>query len=73
MSDSQKLEVIVDFHPSGRYTLKEGKAGKYSDCKEIGLWGSEDKSEFYRAVALRLASYAASGIEFVYKDTNYDR
>lgn len=70
---NKKLEVIVDWHESGRYTLKEGTGGKYKDCVMDGLFGNVDKGDFYRAVAKRLGELAASDIAFEYVDCSYDK
>ncbi|HEM7843232.1 hypothetical protein WK80_16170 [Burkholderia multivorans] len=72
-SAHEPLHLQVDWHPSGRYTLKEGKPGRWSDCREAGLFANDDKGEFYRAVAKRLAGLANEGVSFVFNDVTYDR
>lgn len=72
MSTSDKLEVKVDWHETGRYTLKEGKNGRYADCVEMDLFGNMDKGSFFRAVAKRLSDHASNGVAFEYIDCTYD-
>ncbi|MBV9396031.1 MAG: hypothetical protein JOZ84_16655 [Methylobacteriaceae bacterium] len=49
---SQSVELRVDWHPSGRYTLTRrdyGKRAKY-DVRERGLRGNMDEVDFVRAL-----------------------
>lgn len=69
----ESLHLQVDWHPSGRYTLKEGTPGRWSDCRDpSALFANDDKGEFYRAVAKRLAQLASKGVPFVFNDVTYD-
>lgn len=47
------LELVVDWHPSGRRTLKKREAGttRYSDVKTEPLFGNLDDKTFYEALS----------------------
>jgi hypothetical protein len=68
MAKSKTIELKVDFHPSGRYTLKarEGAQDAFTDLKGQ-LSRNRDKGEFYRAVAREIARRA--GKRIAYSDT----
>ncbi|WP_243375460.1 hypothetical protein [Geotalea sp. SG265] len=73
MSDTKRIEVKVDYHESGRRTLKERAEGEivWTDVKTDGLLGNTDSASFYRSVATRLANFAATGVLVVrYIDTD---
>ena len=62
--DSEKIvEMQVDHHLSGRYTLKERSPGTviWTDVNESVLLGNTDPGIFYRAVAKRMASHSSQG------------
>ncbi|NOU01915.1 MAG: hypothetical protein HOO95_10140 [Gallionella sp.] len=71
MSTSQQIEVQVDYHPSGRLTLKERNVGEtWADVKAQGLFGNSDPASFYQQVAKRLAKHAQTNVTVSsYKDT----
>ncbi|MFL9936449.1 hypothetical protein P0D88_47430 [Paraburkholderia sp. RL18-103-BIB-C] len=76
--ETERLESVlhlqVDWHETGRFTLKEGRPGRWSDCLDtMALVANDDKGEFYRAVAIRLARLATQGVPFVFNDVTYDR
>jgi hypothetical protein len=64
MSDKKSIDVQIDYHQSGRLTLKEKQQGenKWVDVKESGLLANSNAASFYQKVASRLATYAQSGI-----------
>jgi hypothetical protein len=71
MAKSKTVELRVDFHPSGSYTLKarEGAQSAFTDLKGP-LSCNHDKGEFYRAVAREIARRA--GKRIAYSDTTAD-
>jgi len=72
MSSSIQIEMQVDHHTSGRFTLKERTLGTtmWTDVNETDLFGNMDTASFYRAVAKRMAQHSAGGIVVVeYVDT----
>jgi hypothetical protein len=68
-----KIELVVDWHPSGRRTLKEREAGThmYRDLKGP-LFANLDTAAFYRAVAMEIASRQLAGQHVTYIDTSAD-
>lgn len=69
---ANEIEVQVDYHASGRFTLKEKPVGTamWSDVKTDGLLGNTVPVAFYRVVAKRLAAHATNGVVVVtYKAT----
>lgn len=72
MASLTRIEMQVDHHPSGRFTLKERKPGEvmWKDVKEVSpLFENTDPASFYRAVAQRMASYSADDIKITsYRD-----
>ena len=72
MSSSQQIEVQIDYHQSGRLTLKERNVGEttWADVKAQGLFGNSDAASFYQQVARRLANHAQTNVTVSsYKDT----
>lgn len=72
MESEKQIEMQVDYHPSGRYTLKERSPGTvmWIDVNELGLYGNTDQVSFYREVAKRMASHSGQGVVVVsYVDT----
>lgn len=72
MNRTVEIEMQVDHHPSGRYTLKERPVGSntWTDLKETPFLTTDNALAFYRAVASRLASYSFEGIRVAsYRDT----
>ncbi len=72
MEPANQIEMQVDHHSSGRYTLKERSPGTvmWTDVNESGLLGNTDAVSFYRAVAKRMASHSGQGAVVVsYVDT----
>ncbi|MFC1337318.1 MAG: hypothetical protein G8D89_20915 [gamma proteobacterium symbiont of Clathrolucina costata] len=65
-----KVELKVNKHPSGRYTLTEKTESENMphDCKG-DLLGNLDAGSFYRAVANKLYELSRSGDLVVYIDT----
>jgi hypothetical protein len=70
-----KVELKVDYHPSGNRTLKQRNEGQtmWVDLQEPkGLLANSDKGVFYRQVAKHLGDLAAVGHEVSYSDTAAD-
>jgi len=62
MESAKQIEMQVDRHSSGRFTLKERRPGmSWTDVNEPNLFGNADPVSFYRAVAMRMASHSAQG------------
>ena len=62
----------VDYHPSGRLTLKERNVGEtiWTDVTAELLHGNSDAASFYQQVASRLANHAQTNVTVSsYKDT----
>ena len=60
------IELQIDHHPSGRYTLKESRdgSGAFRDCvKEDNLFGCEKKGDFLEAVYRKVKALLDSGWE----------
>ncbi len=70
---AENVELKVDYHPSGRRTLKEKLAGQsmYKDLRGP-LFANTDKAQFYRAVANEIAERQAAGQHVTFKDTALD-
>ena len=68
-----RIELVVDWHPSGRRTLKEREAGRgmYRDLAG-SLFANFDAGIFYRAVADEIASRHMAGQTVIYRDTSPD-
>jgi hypothetical protein len=68
-----QISFKVDYHPTGRRTLK--KRGQddtlYSDCAGP-LLSNSDAGSFYRAVAAVLHKHHTAGDEVEYEDTYLD-
>lgn len=62
------VEFTVYRHESGRHTLTERSDSVTKDPPVGPLFANNDKGEFYRAVARRLASAAEAGLRFTYRD-----
>jgi hypothetical protein len=73
MAKSKTVELKVDFHPSGNYTLKarQGAKGAFTDLRGA-FFCNDDKGEFYRAVAREIARLAADGKRIICTDTEAD-
>lgn len=70
MTSNNRIELKVEYHPSGRYTLTERSGGNVKeDCKGP-LFSNDDKGEFYKAVANKIADLASQGVDIDYKDSN---
>ncbi len=68
----QRIELVVDYHPSGRRTLKEREgSGRYRDLAG-DLFGNENPASFYRAVAQLLAERQQAGQHVIFRDTKSD-
>ena len=70
---AETVELKVDFHSSGNYTLKarQGAKSAFTDL-EGALFCNDDKGEFYRAVAREIVRLAADGKRIKYSDTEAD-
>lgn len=58
------IELQIDHHPSGRYTLKmrEDGDGMFQDCRdEHKLFGNLEKGDFLEAVYRRIKALLDSG------------
>jgi hypothetical protein len=65
----KQIEFQIDWHPSGRRTLKERQPGTpWDDVMVQGLWGNDDPASFYQAVAIRMATNSRNGVQI----TNYE-
>jgi hypothetical protein len=75
MNEKRSIEVQVDYHPSGRLTLKERRPGEmWSDVREEGLFGNLDAASFYQKVAKRISEHAKIGVVVSnYTDTGPNR
>ena len=64
-----QIELNVNKHPSGRYTLTERKQMDIvpMDC-EGDLFGNMDAGSFYKAVAAKLHMLHQDGHEVIYND-----
>ncbi len=73
MAKSKIVELRVDFHPSGSYTLKarQGKKGAFTDL-EGALFCNDDKGEFYRAALREFARFTVEGKQVTFSDTEAD-
>lgn len=65
------IEYRVDYHPSGKRTLKWRKEGEqmFTDCQG-DLFANNDQASFYRAVAKVLGDGGNKGETFTYRDTS---
>lgn len=70
LGSPRKIELVVDWHPSQRWTLKEREEGKgmYRDL-DGDLFANNDKASFYRAVAKELNDRQQGGQTVLFKDT----
>lgn len=59
------IELKVDFHPSGRRTLKERPVGGIWQDGPGELFGNMDRSAFYRAVCERISDLLTQGKQVV--------
>lgn len=68
-----QISFVVDYHPTGRRTLKMRSQNEmlYRDCKG-DLLGNDDAGQFYRAVAALLHKHHVAGDEVDYVDTKLD-
>lgn len=64
MVSQRHIELQVDWHPSGNFTLKERNIGDllWTDVSGKDFFCNSDEGSFYRAVARRLTDYASKGI-----------
>ena len=61
---SNTIELQIDHHPSGRYTLKvkAGDSKTFQDClNEDKLFGCEEKSDFLEAVYRKIKALLDDG------------
>jgi len=75
MAKSKTVELKVDFHASGSYTLKarQGAKGTFTDPDpDSALFNNHDKGEFDRAVDREIARRRAEGWQIIYNDTEAD-
>lgn len=66
-----QIQLKVDHHPAGRYTLKQREQGEmlFSDVREPPeLFANDNMGPFYKAVAARLFKLYAEGHEVTYED-----
>lgn len=67
----RRIELVVDHHPSDRFTLKEREEGHgmYRDLTGA-LMGNGDRAAFYRAVAHEIGKRVAAGQHVTFKDVD---
>jgi hypothetical protein len=69
MSDEKELiELMVQTHPSGRWTLAGRQGPGIFEELHGELRGNDDALAFYRAVAVYLGKLGAAGARFTYRD-----
>ena len=63
MSATNQIELKIDHHPSGRYTLKrrEEAKGMFHDYVEAGLCAQSNPEVFLKAFYVKLQTLFASG------------
>jgi len=70
---AKKIELKVNYHVSGRYTLSYRTAdGMYTDFKDDGLLSSDDQGRFYRSLVKKVVELASSGYSVSFIDTSDD-
>lgn len=64
---SPMVELRVEHHPSGNYTLTRRVSGQRmrQDVKRYALWTNSDKAEFYRAVYGEVKNHLDRGSKVV--------
>lgn len=66
-----KIELTVDFHPSGNRTLKfKGRLHPLPIDFGGPLLINNDQSSFYRAVAQKIADLSQQGLTVTYNDSS---
>ncbi|GGZ00618.1 hypothetical protein ACFFTM_09570 [Pseudoduganella plicata] len=68
-----QIQLKVDYHPSGRRTLKKRTQNEmmFTDCSGP-LLSNSDVGSFYRAVAAVLYKHHTAGDTVEYDDTHLD-
>lgn len=68
-----QIQLKVDYHPTGRRTLKKRTHDQvtFSDCSGP-LLSNADAGSFYRAVAAVLYKHHTTGDTVEYEDTHLD-
>ena len=64
MVASNHVELQIEHHPSGNYTLqrREGDERSFHDYREAGLWAESNPEVFFKAFYIKLQSLMASGV-----------
>jgi hypothetical protein len=62
------IELKVETHPSGRWTLVARQGPGMFEQLEGDLRGNNDAASFYREVARRMAVLSEAGVRFTYRD-----
>lgn len=69
MTDGTRpIELKVETHPSGRWTLTGRQGGMIFEQLDGELLANEDPVAFYRAVARHLGTLGAAGVTFSFQD-----
>ena len=69
MSDeTQPIELQVQTHPEGRWTLTGRQGGGIFQQLDGELCGNDDPVAFYRAVAAFMGKLGAAGAQFTFED-----
>ena len=70
MTDRSKVaELMVQTHPSGKWTLTEKvPSGLAVQIDQPGLIANPDRGDFYRAVAHHMAALSMRGVTFQFTD-----
>ncbi|MEA1973754.1 MAG: hypothetical protein U9N34_10760 [Candidatus Cloacimonadota bacterium] len=69
MENNKNIELNVEYHQSGNYTLTERYEGGHKKDCEGALFANSNKGDFYKAVAKKIADLTSKGINVVYTDT----
>ena len=67
-TETYPIELMVQTHPSGRWTLVGKQGPGQFEQLEGELCGNADPTNFYRAVATFMGKLGAAGTHFVYHD-----
>jgi hypothetical protein len=62
------IELKVETHPSGRWTLSARQGPGMFQQLEGELCANDDPVALYRAVAARMAVFGRSGVRFTFQD-----
>ena len=67
ISSRKKIELQIDYHPSGNHTLKMREFGQriWEDIIEDEIWANPDLGAFYKAVVRKIGNIIAEGNEIV--------